>query len=82
MHWGQRLIVATEHVGHGSVIIARTSIYRYLVSLGVVLQSSVPTCVGSMCLCVYLWGVISFVIRLLCLSVPLEALCYVRDSMC
>ena len=23
----------------------------------------------------YLWGVISFVIRLLCLSVPLEALC-------
>ena len=28
-----------------------------------------------MCLCVYLWGVISFVIRLLCLSVPLEALC-------
>ena len=40
---GQRLIVATEHVGHGSVIIARTSIYRYLVSLGVVLQSSVPS---------------------------------------
>ena len=43
MHWGQRLIVVTEHVGHGSVIIARTSIYRYLVSLGVVLQSSVPS---------------------------------------
>ena len=35
-----------------------------------------------MCLCVYLWGVISFVIRLQCLSVPLSALLMFRDSMC